>query len=276
MQVDTIQNLAKQISEYNIYQSLTKYYHHPGITLFRQRELLEIGNYINQIPISIEKCILDLGCGEGYIGDMLFNKIDIGLDILRDEIKKARELPVYKNVVTADAKRIPFSDRTFDIVFSNSVIEHIPGIEQVLSEVSRVLRREGLFIFTVPSHKFSDYLYFNTFFKKIRFSIFGLSKIYPTLRNRQLNHYNLFDDVKWEKLLKQFSLNVVYKKYYLSHKDIYEWDRMCILLRITKPLRSVQKNLINKLNKKVKQLLENKDNLAVGAGILIVAEKNIS
>jgi ubiquinone/menaquinone biosynthesis C-methylase UbiE len=230
---------------------------------------------MNQFPISIEKCILDLGCGEGHIGDMLFNKIDIGLDLTRDEVKKARELPVYKNVVTADAKRIPFSDRTFDIVFSNSVIEHIPGIEQVLSEVSRVLRREGLFIFTVPSHKFSDYLYFTTFFKKIRFSIFGLSKIYPKLRNRQLNHYNLFDDVKWEKLLKQFSLSVVYKKYYLSHKDIYEWDRMCILLRIIKPLRRVQKILINKLNKKVKQLLENKDNLTVGAGLLIVAEKKI-
>jgi hypothetical protein len=44
--------------------------------------------------------------------------------------------------VTADACRLPFADKSFDIVFSNAVIEHVPSAQQKLmaSEIMRVGR----------------------------------------------------------------------------------------------------------------------------------------
>lgn len=48
------------------------------------------------------------------------------------------------NQVAGDGRLLPFRDKAFDIVFSNSVIEHVGGIEdqqQFASEISRVGRR---------------------------------------------------------------------------------------------------------------------------------------
>jgi hypothetical protein len=44
--------------------------------------------------------------------------------------------------VTADACRLPFADKSFDIVFSNAVIEHVPCAQQrsMASEIMRVGR----------------------------------------------------------------------------------------------------------------------------------------
>jgi hypothetical protein len=44
--------------------------------------------------------------------------------------------------VTADACRLPFADKSFDIVFSNAVIEHVPSAQQksMASEIMRVGR----------------------------------------------------------------------------------------------------------------------------------------
>jgi len=250
---------------------LIESFEHPGVLLFRGRELETVNEYFIRHPIEISKNILDLGCGEGYIGNMLFNKIDVGLDVIREGLEKAKKFPVYEKVILADARKMPFKDGSFDVIFSNSVIEHIKGIDHVLSEVSRILSSQGLFIFTVPSHKFSDYLYFTTLFRKTGLPFLG--KIYSKARNRQLSHFNLFDDLEWERRLRKVSLDIVYKKYYLSHKEIYEWDKICILLRITKPLPFIYRLLVHKFYEKVKQLLTKKDFSGIGGGLLVVAEK---
>ncbi len=269
-----MQTLFKDISESDIFKNLEKSFTHPAIVLFRERELNEINKYIKSYPLSKDNRILDLGCGEGYIGDMLLNKIDIGLDISLDEVAKAKDLPAYKNVAVADINNLPFKNDSFDVIFSNSVIEHIKGIENILHEIARVLRDKGMFIFTVPSHKFSDYLYFSSIFRKTGLSIFGLDKVYDKARNAQLNHFNLFDDSKWQQLLDKSSMKVTYKSYYLSHNDIYEWDKMSIILRLARPICFIHSWLVFNFHKSVNQLLIKKDPIIVGGGLLIVAKKN--
>lgn len=275
-QINKMQTLFKDISESDIFKNLEKSFTHPAIVLFRERELREINKYNNSYPLSKDNRILDLGCGEGYIGNMLLNKIDVGLDISPDEAAKAKDLPSYKNVTVADIKNLPFKNVTFNVIFSNSVIEHIKGIENILNEAARVLKDTGIFIFTVPSHKFSDYLYFSSIFRKTGLSIFGLDKLYIKARNAQLNHFNLFDDAKWQQLLDKSSLKITYKRYYLSYNDIYEWDKMSILLRITKRIPFLHRHLEEKFHKKVISLLSKEEKLSLGAGLLIVAEKTIN
>lgn len=265
-------SLSKFHTKKQLYQNLNKLFDHPGISLFRSRELGEVNEYLNRHPQKINMRILDLGCGNGKISNMLFNEINVGLDVVSEEAERAYNLPAYKSIVIADAREMPFKDDSFDIVFSNSVIEHIWGINNVLTEVSRILRNQGLFIFTVPSHKFSACLYFTTLFSKIGLSFLG--HIYSKARNWQLNHFNVFDDLKWKRLLKEVSLNVIYKKYYLSHKEIYEWDKMCFLLRITKQLPFVHQKLKSSFYKKVQHLLAKEQNLTIGGGLLVVAKKH--
>lgn len=55
---------------------------------------------------------------------------------------------------TADAERLPFEDRTFDIVWSYGVLHHTPDTEAALAEVHRVLKPGGelrVMVYHVPS-----------------------------------------------------------------------------------------------------------------------------
>ncbi|MCX5712073.1 MAG: class I SAM-dependent methyltransferase, partial [Candidatus Omnitrophica bacterium] len=159
--------LFRQLTSREVFKKIYHHFAHPGILIFRGRELVEVQRYMRKYPAGMASRILDLGCAEGYIGNMLFNKIDVGLDLGIEELKKAKQQPAYRNFVAADARNIPFKAEAFDIIFSNSVIEHIAELDRVLDGVSRVLADQGLFIFTVPSDEFAKNLYFVSFFKKM-------------------------------------------------------------------------------------------------------------
>jgi SAM-dependent methyltransferase len=54
-------------------------------------------------------------------------------------------------LVTSSIDACPFKPRSFDLIFSNHVIEHIPDLAKGLAEVSRLARADGVFAFTVPT-----------------------------------------------------------------------------------------------------------------------------
>ncbi len=45
--------------------------------------------------------------------------------------------------VLADAARLPFPDQAFDFVVANHCLEHVEGLDAVLREIGRVVRRDG-------------------------------------------------------------------------------------------------------------------------------------
>ncbi|HZT23488.1 MAG TPA: class I SAM-dependent methyltransferase [Verrucomicrobiae bacterium] len=47
---------------------------------------------------------------------------------------------------------LPFSDQEFDLVGAFDVVEHVRDDRRVLGELSRVLRNDGMLIFSVPLH----------------------------------------------------------------------------------------------------------------------------
>lgn len=73
--------------------------------------------------------ILDLGGGNGkYINSILpkNQNFDVTIsDILADDLTYAKENYGYKTIPLSESKRLPFEDNEFDIVFCNSVIEHV-------------------------------------------------------------------------------------------------------------------------------------------------------
>jgi len=52
--------------------------------------------------------------------------------------------------VKADICDLPFDENTFDVVFSNHVLEHIENDKKAMSELFRVLKPGGMGIFQIP------------------------------------------------------------------------------------------------------------------------------
>ncbi len=109
--------------------------------------------------LPLPRPLLDLGCGDGHFATVAFrDKLDIGLDPWWGPLQEARSRGAYHRLTYASGARMPFPDAAFATVISNSVLEHIPNVEPVVQEVSRVLRPGGWFYFCVPGPNFRTYL----------------------------------------------------------------------------------------------------------------------
>jgi SAM-dependent methyltransferase len=96
--------------------------------------------------------VLDLGTGDGHFASVAFSRpLDLGVDPQRGALGEAKPRRGYRLLVQADGAGLPLADRSIGSAVSNSVLEHIPALEAVLSEVWRVLRPGAPFAFTVPN-----------------------------------------------------------------------------------------------------------------------------
>lgn len=106
--------------------------------------------------------ILDLGCGIGSSIDFFRKVIPtakwVGVDIEASPEVAARQR-ADEEFHTYDGMNLPFDDNSFDLIYSNQVLEHVRYPDKVLAEVSRVLSPTGSFIGQVsqlePYHSFS-------------------------------------------------------------------------------------------------------------------------
>lgn len=96
--------------------------------------------------------ILDMGCGPGGNISLLsqFGRVT-GLDVSEEALKFARSYSFFK-LVLADAKKLPFTDSSYDLVTSLDVFEHLEDDQKAFREVWRVLRQGGVLLTTVPAH----------------------------------------------------------------------------------------------------------------------------
>lgn len=103
-------------------------------------------------------CTLEVGCGSGGYALHLAENIGcnvVGLDVNASGVHNANQLATARGLAAracfelCDAsKRFPFNDTTFDAVFSNDVLCHIPGRLNVLGEMFRVLKPGGRMLFS--------------------------------------------------------------------------------------------------------------------------------
>lgn len=106
-------------------------------------------------PVQIEaRQVLDLGCATGAGSRQLARHyrrshvicLDASSSMLR-EAKGRRSLFYKPSIVQADAHRIPLQDGCVDLVFANMLLPWIDDFAGCLSEVARVLRKDGVFAF---------------------------------------------------------------------------------------------------------------------------------
>lgn len=90
---------------------------------------------------------LEAGCGTGYLSSLMQNQRHwpvVPMDISWEGLRYAREMGV-ASAVQGDATRLPFPNRTFDLVISVDVLAHLPRGAAALAaaELARVLAPGG-------------------------------------------------------------------------------------------------------------------------------------
>lgn len=150
--------------------------------------------------LELKRPVLDVGCGDGHFAQRTFaQKIDVGIDPWEGPLAEASSRDIYEKTILTAGAEIPFPDTSFETVISNSVLEHIPDLDPVITEISRVIRPGGLFVFCVPNHQFLGNLSVSNFFDRIKLKPLG--DLYRAFFNRISRHYHCDDMATWEKRL---------------------------------------------------------------------------
>lgn len=96
--------------------------------------------------------ILEVGCGTGNFLSAAIGRCEmiVGTDIAMRWLHVSRRRFMDKGIpppplVCCCAEYLPFADGTFDVMAAMSTLEFVKDQEKVVSEASRVLRREGTF-----------------------------------------------------------------------------------------------------------------------------------
>lgn len=116
---------------------------HPELPQFVRKMIRDIGG----IDPSEAK-VLDIGCGFGRLVQHLneSNVDTCGCDVesfWKGERPELRE-------IEWEPYRIPFDDSSFDVVITNTILEHVQNHAELYSEIKRILKPGGCAIHTMP------------------------------------------------------------------------------------------------------------------------------
>jgi malonyl-CoA O-methyltransferase len=100
------------------------------------------------------EAILDLGSATGAMGRLLRKRFKrahiVSLDLSHAMLARGRSNKAWfsrSSFVQGDAQQLPFEDASFDMIVANQVLPWAPNPQPVFDEVSRVLRKGGVFAF---------------------------------------------------------------------------------------------------------------------------------
>lgn len=130
--------------------------------------------------------VLDVGCVQGPLHELIYREGVYGLDV-RDDCS------IKKNFFVGDAQKMPFKDNFFDTVIAGELIEHLESPDKFLSEANRVLKKDGILILSTPNR---DSLYNR------------LTKKYIVEGTRHHRHETIFNKEMLKKILDKHGFRI--------------------------------------------------------------------
>jgi SAM-dependent methyltransferase len=95
-------------------------------------------------------CVLDLGAGAGIVEQMNFKGIASRVCGI-DPDERVLTNPCLDEGKVAFGEGVPYPDESFDLIFADNVLEHIPEPAKVFAEIFRLLRPGGIFLGKTPN-----------------------------------------------------------------------------------------------------------------------------
>lgn len=140
-------------------------------------------------PSKSSKKVLDMGCGIGTVINEL-EKVNencdfYGVDVSKTLINEAKEGSKRNKFKVYDGGRIPFKDSFFDKTGCFTVIEHVANPVELINELARVTKKNGLVIIGAPNF----------------LRVFGLKAEHPRVKGLKRSLLNLLT------IIKKFTLN---------------------------------------------------------------------
>ena len=111
----------------------------------RKRRMHEV----NKIIKAKDK-VLELGCGAGHELKGINAKEIIGIDISKENIKRANDKG---KIILGDACNIPLKKNQFNTAIILELIEHISDKERLITQIKHILKKGGTLIITTPNPK---------------------------------------------------------------------------------------------------------------------------
>lgn len=110
--------------------------------------------------------ILEVGVGTGRMIKLLLEN-DVQAIFCSIDLVPRSSVP--KNFVVADARRLPFKEDAFDLVFSLGVVEHFKETREAVKEHARVLKSGGHILISTPHLSFATVTRVISFYLKKEF-----------------------------------------------------------------------------------------------------------
>lgn len=106
------------------------------------------------------KTALEVGCGGGILTEEICKMgftttgIDPSDESLHTAANHAKEGGLAISYQKGTGELLPYQDHSFDFVFCCDVLEHVSDLPKVISEISRVLKPGGIFIYDTLNRTF--------------------------------------------------------------------------------------------------------------------------
>lgn len=134
-----------------------------GSSLWGRYLLTKLGQYkkvLTNYSNSIELC-----CGNGFLFFSLYqaiqNKNNYFIDISSSQCESFKQRlndeAISKNIICGDIGRLPFENNSFDLVYGNSFLHHLPDVPKYLAETYRVLKTDGHFLVLHEPNVFANF-----------------------------------------------------------------------------------------------------------------------
>ncbi|KKR10650.1 MAG: SAM-dependent methyltransferase [Candidatus Woesebacteria bacterium GW2011_GWA1_39_21] len=209
------------------------------------------------------KNILDAGCGDGSLSKKIKDETGAkvyGCDISKKGLELARKKGILTKVCDLD-KRFPYRANSFDLLFSNQVIEHVLSPDHYLSECYRVLKNGGKLILTTPN--------LVAWYNRVLF-LFGIYPIFleASMRDKRVG----------TKFMKKFAAT----KQGVGHIRVLTAEVLKDLLKLNNfkiiRITSLKRNLFGDLPKQMRMVYKFIDGIfskstELGSDTLVVAKK---
>ena len=123
-------------------------------------------------PIVRHKTVLELATGTGLIAKHIVNAAahieatDVSAEMIAEAKRDTRSAKLHFSV--QDMFRLPYADKSFDVVIVSNALHIVPQPEKALAEIRRVLKDDGVLIaptFTHAGNSFSGKV--KAFFMKL-------------------------------------------------------------------------------------------------------------
>jgi SAM-dependent methyltransferase len=114
-------------------------------------------NVLQQLSLTDETLLLDAGCGSGLFSYMAIEKGAqvIGVDAASGLLEVCRQRNPRNNFLEEDLEKLPFNNRSFDVVAGFNSFQYAGDFELALREAKRILKPGGRLVIGIwdkPEH----------------------------------------------------------------------------------------------------------------------------